>query len=378
MRLHSTVDSFGKGEITWLAIIETLLATGVGFAVVIVFETYLHLLIGAGLAPLLLLRTERSVKAGIKGLKWNGEAFNNLTDPEGRSLFVNAILLIFVSMSFPFILPLFAFFSRLYGIITTIFSQSIVITVNAIPQNWKLQVLCLDFFHPPELVPGIERAEDFELATFRMALSAFRKTKPWYIPLLLFWYLPAWIYRWSLKSTAWAYSPLLFVILRTFDTSLSVGQRLKDIHISEIARFIRVFSLIFIALFIAKLLAFQVWADWSKVLEGWGFQPFFFLIEPTIVPKWQVVFSVNALLGWVLFFFAGRQLEIIKLTENPPAGWVDPVLRSFTFVRTSLAVGYIIPIMLFLVARQVFLKLPPIDEKWFPWDWAALWSLFGS
>src|SRR5688500_11684274 len=56
----STPESAAAGEITLLAILETLLAAALAIVCIKVFHTATHIVIGALIAPFLLLRTEAS------------------------------------------------------------------------------------------------------------------------------------------------------------------------------------------------------------------------------------------------------------------------------------------------------------------------------
>ena len=59
---HSTRESVENGEISALAIIETVLSLRLAISVL---ESWRHVLIGVCLAPFLLLRTERATELGI-------------------------------------------------------------------------------------------------------------------------------------------------------------------------------------------------------------------------------------------------------------------------------------------------------------------------
>jgi hypothetical protein len=60
MRFASNRDSVRRGEVSVLAVIETIVATGISFSLAWHFGTIQHVVIASALAPLLLLRTRRS------------------------------------------------------------------------------------------------------------------------------------------------------------------------------------------------------------------------------------------------------------------------------------------------------------------------------
>src|SRR5687767_3521660 len=56
MNFGSTPDSAARGEITFLAILETVFAMALSLVCVVVFQTSVHIVVGALIAPFLLLR----------------------------------------------------------------------------------------------------------------------------------------------------------------------------------------------------------------------------------------------------------------------------------------------------------------------------------
>ncbi|MBF0584327.1 MAG: hypothetical protein HQL80_08845, partial [Magnetococcales bacterium] len=83
----------------------------------------------------------------------------------------------------------------------------------AMPDNWRRIVWVLDGRHPPELVPGLSlqtRALSWvEIQTVIHSRGVMKRL----FGLLAFccFFLPAILYRWSLKSTLWLYWPLLYL-----------------------------------------------------------------------------------------------------------------------------------------------------------------------
>lgn len=92
-----------------------------------------------------------------------------------------------------------------------------------LPNNWRETLVVVDFTHPPELLPGaasVHRSLTF--AGLRESLrSASFKQWPYYLPVLVAWYVPAVAYRWSLKSTAWLWWPLALALRSPFEEGLS-------------------------------------------------------------------------------------------------------------------------------------------------------------
>jgi len=100
-------------------------------------------------------------------------------------------------------------------------------SLQAIPANWYRIVLATDMWHPPELLPGIESQRYRELIDgfhdlrFREWLrrasngdDIFSNILSWILGwiLTLIFFLPALLYRWSLKSSALFYLPFIWII----------------------------------------------------------------------------------------------------------------------------------------------------------------------
>ncbi|MEP2717040.1 hypothetical protein [Pseudophaeobacter sp.] len=85
--------------------------------------------------------------------------------------------------------------------------------LHSIPTNWRHFVWHLDFLDPPELLPG-HYASGFGQFAGDLRNEASRGISEFimlYLLALPVFYLPALFWRWSIKSTAWFYLPLLWV-----------------------------------------------------------------------------------------------------------------------------------------------------------------------
>ncbi len=68
MRFHSTLESVEAGEVSVLAVLETVLAVSVALYVAFRFDYTMHIAFGAIVAPFLMLRTTRSTLLGVRSL----------------------------------------------------------------------------------------------------------------------------------------------------------------------------------------------------------------------------------------------------------------------------------------------------------------------
>ena len=99
-----------------------------------------------------------------------------------------------------------------------------VIGIKSIPQNFRQIVFCTSLVHIPEIVPGLHLTKS-NFATTRALVSLFPnkfiKPEGMFDKFILFpasgalaifiLFFPAWLYRLTLKSTAWFWWPLAFL-----------------------------------------------------------------------------------------------------------------------------------------------------------------------
>src|ERR1022692_3402184 len=142
MRFHSTPESALKGEITKLAIIETIAAVGLYAWVGLHFGTFKYFALAVVSAPIMLFRTAASARVGIRLYKRYGRRMTGLIlgrRGQARELYAGAYICS---------LPVVGMFIR----IATTFYCAIRHpwrTLLDTPENWLRQSLCVDFLHPP-------------------------------------------------------------------------------------------------------------------------------------------------------------------------------------------------------------------------------------
>lgn len=87
--------------------------------------------------------------------------------------------------------------------------------LRALPENWSRAISVTDIFEPPELVPGSRRIRPGHAVSFlrnRPEGQARHPVDRLFEPAAtVLFFLPALLWRWSIKSTAWFYLPLAFV-----------------------------------------------------------------------------------------------------------------------------------------------------------------------
>lgn len=84
-----------------------------------------------------------------------------------------------------------------------------------LPGNLRHALTAVDLRHPPELIPGLPSEHTL---SFRSMIGLFGNQSIAFrliiIPVFMFCFLPAYLYRWSLKSTCWLYLPLIYLLAK--------------------------------------------------------------------------------------------------------------------------------------------------------------------
>jgi hypothetical protein len=256
-----TDDSIAAGQISLLAVAETLAAVSVYWWLAFHFDWHWFSLVSLIAAPVLLLRSEESVELGVEmlqlwakrkksdvgrwekvmvdllvGLVAGGAAYflAQAWSPghEGWASFWRAgvigafafALAIAVEIAIAGAITITIALAR-GAVLRLIFGPSAATGallralfirwfaslhfffygLKRLPCNWRENLLVIDLIHPPELLPQAGRVRNaFTVAGLWRAIAC--KTgfdKAYGIILIIAWYLPALAYRWSLKASAW-------------------------------------------------------------------------------------------------------------------------------------------------------------------------------
>jgi hypothetical protein len=449
MRLFSTEESRRNNEVTVLAIIETLLAMVASIAVAVYTKSLLHIAIGACVAPLLLLRTDKSIALGkrlfekykpdwysvkkIEALIGHDNDFlSNCNASDDSRPFKNRLLYAvydyfcvikyFVNLLFLALLVTFKFllmFAISFGVrVVATLAISLsdpILTMKSIRSNWLRNAFCTDAVTTAELIPGggpvsrtvADTAEgEFEpdvwyfrsnlkgvilymvyggifaaIPTFAsLVFIGFHEsfvfvTKVFYMYSLvclfmlflnglhniLMAFLVAFIYRFSIKSTAILWLPLLFIPNEVF----SIGSGLKTEHRNAWSSLTRNYSLCVLALFFGKVFLLPTVIDWwntlpfTKVLNVW--------VMPNVIHPWHIasVFLAVMNLGSYYFFFDPAPRNLEEGTWSP--SFVENTFVAIKFVTATVSI-YTIWVGIYLTWKAVLVaKYPEFDWRLFPW-----------
>jgi hypothetical protein len=324
MRFCSTPESAAKGEITFLAIVETLVAIAISVLLAKALDSGAHIVISTLIAPFLLLRTESSMTrafnmfdsffAKLTGVVSFIERFYQRLSDE-RAAAVRSFAFVFVW------LPLFS----LVGVAVRFMAAAASLisspreTLLAIPGNWVRIALATDHRHPPELFPGIETAEEAPAAarTFRYEEirnqinsgtggTVFRKMSLFGI------YAPAVIFRLFLKSTSLIYFPLIWLV----DLPLTG----KGILSSPLERARRWYASALILIMLSPVvISFPVVQQTMATARD---RAIFTYVLPVNTTDWWHITRVVAVGVTIALWFSARKLEHYSVQHPQQALWI--------------------------------------------------------
>jgi hypothetical protein len=333
MRLYSTPESAHKGEVTKLAIVETFLAVAVYVWICTVQGSWRSLATIVLIAPLMLFRT---AAASALGMVWYKRWFDTFDDSSGGTVLAQYV-----------VTPLVGIGIRVISTIVAVLKDPIAALRQA-PDNWVRQTLCVDFVHPPEIVPGeasdpegddIPKFADVAEAVVSPYESAFSRSVvvTFSIPFLLIGWIPAFAYRLSFKATAFVYGPFIWIADATAGSRLPLAKRLEAIKDGQLESVRRGFSWLVFGLLATKAAFLWGLVSVASLRAKFETARAIRLLDLDGWPWWQILAGTDAILTFGLLFFADGAIR----RADTPQAWSEEAVRntiSFTtFVRATLA-----------------------------------------
>lgn len=365
-------ESIAEGKISALAILETFAAVGLWWWLAMRFNWSIFSFVALFAAPLLLLRSELSVRVGVIMLRryWHRKddnivilehiflyalmlvlTFSHLGDGwiiqlvgEGhisrpfKALFIMLLLAplflsifgqkdIFLRLLFSNGTNLPLLFSQ-YGIL--FHSQWIrlfaTIThplhgVQQLPKNWRESLWVIDSTHPPELIPLASKV-DFLFSVDNLRIIVLKTNeinlKLKFLMLVPMLYLPALAYRWSLKASAWLWFPLILLLKPPFYgmTELDLRERttlsVKGFEWVALRVLAGLVLLWLLAALIPSLLSYVL------LIKDWGE-----VIQKSLALKTPPPFGIRYIALWffaVLGLWFAKSCNALKNVHNE---WVE-------------------------------------------------------
>lgn len=338
----SSVESANKLQFSVLALVETLVAVGVSFYLWF-HEIYWHTFsILALVAPFLFLRTKKSEHEALLFFDKNISKIirievialasllllNNLYTSDFINILVTIITLIvcygcskvhffqvytnvlFMGMNVVWI-KIFFTFKNLS------FSQLLVI-----PKNWFKIILATDILHPIEVLPGIYKTKSiYKTSAFRnyMKSSKFYHFIGGFIAyniIFLILIVPTLIYRYSLKSTAWIYFPLIWLIEPQDKSDLNL--RMKQYSQNFIAYMMFLYSWIIIFVFTLLPLLFPPFITIYTQNLPKELETIFFAYSSNFSHWYGIWYITRFLSALITIVFMFSFTKILNKRENHP------------------------------------------------------------
>ena len=380
MRWVSNKESVSKGEPSVLAIVESLVAMGLSLWIAVHFGTVQHVVIGACIAPFLLLRTNESAALGIRVDDWLGEQFDRLPD-------WNAWLLIY---------PLLLAFVPIRVFVTTVtLVRSPAAVVRAIPRNWRRIAVATDFCRSPQFLPTPDDptliklllVDDDRNDLYSVIRTSFGKAEyeaslndiRFRILLLRIWTakwllvvplvgLPAILYRLSLKSTAIIWFPLLWALRPVAPSDEPLKVRLQLFEKSDLFRIVLFVSGAALLLFTSKLI---LWNEIAQASNTWnesiGGRILSIHVAPGVIEWWQIATALNSAIAIGLWLYVRSCLRHDEAGVPRRETVVERLLVWGLFVRRLLTTYTILCVGYLYLREAVAWQLPPLGGNPFPW-----------
>ena len=386
MRWVSSKESVAKGEVSVLAIVETLCAIALVFYLSSHFNTLRWLAIAMCVSPLLLLRTEESTRLGIEWLdRWLDTMFevHERFSAFFRRFWVRSCVgVLFTACFVPIALieicllictwiaaPLVV---RAWAIIAVIVHEPLSM-LNSIPRNWSRVTLATDTFLAPEVVPEHPKHTLKSVVTnLTRASHGFDRVYESLFSVPVFfviWFLPSLIYRWSLKATSIIYAPLVFVAHSTFSEGKDLRTKLELIKRGDLSRIRVLYGIAAIAAFLVKLVLMAKWNGFAAWWNGNPITEFLAVyVAPSEIPKWQVAELANSALAIGSMFFARHALLRYDVGHPFPDTPVKRILGFVSGLRWVLALYAIVCTGYITMRAARHWHLPALGEKWIPWQ----------
>lgn len=393
MRLYSTPQSALAGEVTVLAIIETIAATAFSIWLVVHRGTLTHVVIGACAAPFLLLRTDDATTLAITWFNHLDALLDKMSDFQDESQRAHKrlrlSLVIALSVLLILIVYLAMFLSRPLSVILVAL-RSPIDAIRAIPQNWNRMVLATDLFHLPEIIPGAETTSELPLDIFIRFSTVWTTTREelfegkllmgvFGIFFVLIFYVPALAYRYALKATAIIYLPILWTLHDSSVGSANFRYKLEDIKESQIERLKRWYSgFVLLFLVIIPFIIYLTKQEWWQEITTWmqSAHPAVIALLSAFLPTapsgleihgWHLARGINATLTIALFVWTDGKLRQMARGTFQKTGAAVASLNLWLLVRGILTL-YIIGCTIYIVAAAVNWRgLWPVHVRWFPW-----------
>jgi hypothetical protein len=185
-------------------------------------------------------------------------------------------------------------------------------------------------------------------------------------PLRLLLYVPALLYRFSLKATIVVYMHFIWMADQ-LTTSLPVYRRLEIIRHGSWPALRRAFSWIVVIVFVGKIGAYSAAINVSEWLNRSAFGRFIEIyVTPATVHVWQLAALINSIMALaIMLHVADKLLE--RKTDNRPVDdeTIENILRWVAVASSVLGFYSTIATVYIILHHTPFIRWPKLG-KWWP------------
>lgn len=230
--------------------------------------------------------------------------------------------------------------------------------IISLPFNWRSNSWSIDSYCMPELIPGLQipprefsfkkNVDDFRAGRERLMSAIF----------ILIFFLPAFFYRLSLKSTCWFYLPLMYLVTGRVWTHESVGDgpetlvvTVRDWYWEKTRRWLA--GIVIVNTLVITYSA-QRWGEVHTLFPHAPVPVYLWAFDLFNLAPWQLFSLISAVLTFIIFYFSDKvYLHWVVLKEKNPQTNPEPrhihhlkrllqLRTGSTIVFQLLAFGYVV------------------------------------
>jgi MFS family permease len=255
--------------------------------------------------------------------------------------------------------------------------------LRSMPRNFRQLIFCTSPLQEPELVPGLKTGttrftlmdllEGIEQGLHGpISMKIFVST---IVPLtMLIWFLPAWLYRITLKSTIWFWWPLVYLGSELERAKNPEEFRRKIMGSLWAKTNLGLAGVTILTFVMINFLGTGAIFRENPLLTVLGY---FLVVDRPLFP-WQVLTIVVATLTFILVFWLDdvygehknakslNQTQLVGAAERK-FGWIERIsrLRFVLVITLWLLVGA--QALLYFNSQNCWSEIPPNAERWAAW-----------
>ena len=197
--------------------------------------------------------------------------------------------------------------------------------LRSVPENYRVAVLVIDSVSMPELLPGYRGQDPLRVQYYWKRLkddiSVVKRCEQ--VVALLILFVPAWLYRFSVKSTCWLYGALIYVVVprKGSKTNTDYARYLADqISVRTFEKFSRLMAAVTLVVVILAKVPQIVSTIANAPVTVVSVCEYIFVLDIDDIKPWQWFNIASAIFTMVLWFLADKlQVELRHYRSIPQA-----------------------------------------------------------